>query len=307
MRSSVFDVAVQVADLDAELGVVVGELLGHALGERRDEHALARRRRARGSRRAGRRPGPPAGRTSTFGSVRPGRPDDLLDHHAARLLELAVAGRRRDVDALRRARLPLLEAQRPVVERRRQPEAELDERLLARAVAAEHPADLRHADVALVDHHQQVLREVVEERVGRLAGGAAVEPARVVLDAVAEAHLLEHLEVVERALLEPLRLEQLALPAELGEPLLQLAADALDRARAASARSRRSGWPGRASRASGAQITLPRSGSISAIASISSPKNSMRSARSSSYCGNTSTTSPRTRNVPRWKSTSLRS
>ena len=72
-------------------------------------------------------------------------------------------------------------------------------------------ADLRHADVALVHHHQQVVREVVEERVGRLAGAAAVEPARVVLDAVAEAHLLEHLEVVERALLEPLRLEQLAL------------------------------------------------------------------------------------------------
>ncbi len=38
-----------------------------------------------------------------------------------------------------------------------------------------------------------------------------------------------------------------------------------------------------------------------------SPKNSMRTARVSSYAGNTSTTSPRTRNVPRWKSMSFRS
>ena len=41
------------------------------------------------------------------------------------------------------------------------------------------------------------------------------------------------------------------------------------------------------------------------MASISSPKNSMRRAFSS-YMGMISTVSPRTRNVPRWKSTSLR-
>ena len=39
--------------------------------------------------------------------------------------------------------------------------------------------------------------------------------------------------------------------------------------------------------------------------SISSPKNSIRMA-SSSYIGMISTVSPRTRNVPRWKSMSLR-
>ncbi len=48
-----------------------------------------------------------------------------------------------------------------------------------------------------------------------------------------EAHLLEHLEVVERALLEPLCLEQLFCAAELGEALLQLVADRL-RSRASS-------------------------------------------------------------------------
>jgi hypothetical protein len=43
------------------------------------------------------------------------------------------------------------------------------------------------------------------QRRRRLAGLPAGEVARVVLDAVAEAHLLEHLEVVHRALLEALR------------------------------------------------------------------------------------------------------
>ena len=63
----------------------------------------------------------------------------------------------------------LVEAQRPVVERRRQPEAVLDERLLARAVALVHAADLRHRLVRLVDEEQEVVREVVEQRVRRRA------------------------------------------------------------------------------------------------------------------------------------------
>ena len=46
---------------------------------------------------------------------------------------------------------------------RRQPEAVLDQRELARAVAVEHAADLRQRDVRLVDHDEEVRREVVEQ------------------------------------------------------------------------------------------------------------------------------------------------
>ena len=45
----------------------------------------------------------------------------------------------------------LLEPQRPVVHRRRQPEAVLDQRVLARAVALELAVQLRDGDVRLVD------------------------------------------------------------------------------------------------------------------------------------------------------------
>ena len=73
---------------------------------------------------------------------------------------------------------------------------------------------------------QEVVGEEVEQRVGRLARAAAVDGRRVVLDAVAEPDLLHHLEVVLGAHAQPLRLEQLALPLEQGQALLQLGLDA---------------------------------------------------------------------------------
>ena len=78
------------------------------------------------------------------------------------------------------------------------------------------------ADVALVGEDDGVVGDVLEEGGGRLAGLAAGEVARVVLDAVAGAGRLEHLEVELGALLEALRLEQLALGDELVEALAQL-------------------------------------------------------------------------------------
>ena len=116
----------------------------------------------------------------------------------------------------------LVEAERPVVERRRQPEAEVDERLLARAVALVHAADLRHRLVRLVDEDEEVGREVVEQRVRRRARRAPVEDPRVVLDPVAEAELLHHLEVVLGALPDPVRLEHLAPGLEQRHLLLEL-------------------------------------------------------------------------------------
>ena len=101
----------------------------------------------------------------------------------------------------------------------------LDEHRLAGEVALVHAADLRHRHVRLVDHDEVVVGEVVEQRVRRRAGAAPVDVARVVLDAAAEPDLAHHLEVVARAHAQPLGLEQLALPLELGEPLVQLFLD----------------------------------------------------------------------------------
>ena len=220
------DVGVEIAHPHAQLEEIVGEVFGHLLGQRRDQDAIALRH--------------PAvdllqqivdlalGRLDDdFGVDEARRPHDLLDH-LLRDLDLVGARCRREKHHLGHALDELVEAQRAVVGRGRQPEAVLDEHLLAAAVALVLAVELGHGHVALVDDDEEVLREVVEQRVGRFARAATVDRTRVVLDAVAVADLLHHLEVVLRAHAQPLGLEQLALALEVGEPLLQLGLDAHD-------------------------------------------------------------------------------
>ena len=81
----------------------------------------------------------------------------------------------------------------------------------------------------LVEDDEVVVGEVVEQRVRRGARAAPVDVARVVLDAAAEAHLAQHLEVVAGAHAQALGLEQLALRLEQREALVELLLDRDDR------------------------------------------------------------------------------
>ncbi len=114
---------------------------------------------------------------------------------------------------------PLAEVQRPVVECRRQTEPVFDQDFFSGAIAVIHAANLRHGLVALVDDDDDVLRQVVEQRRRRLPRQPARQVARVVLDPVAIADFLDHLEVEHRALVEPLRLQHPPGPFKIGEPL----------------------------------------------------------------------------------------
>ena len=125
----------------------------------------------------------------------------------------------------------LLPGQRPVVDRRRQPEAEIDEVAFAGDVALVHAADLRHRHMRLVDDQQEVFREVVDQGGRRRPARAAVDVPRIVLDARAEPDLAHHLDVVVGPHPQPLRLQQLALPLQLGQPLFELLLDGRDRVR----------------------------------------------------------------------------
>ncbi len=223
------DVRVQVPHADAELAVVVRQVLRHALGERGHEHALVLLD-----------PDldlaeqvvdlPGHGAHLDLGIHESRRPDELLDDDPLHLVELVLAGGRRDVDRLAHVVLELLELERPVVERARQTKAVVDQRLFARAVAPVHRLNLRDRLVGLVDDEQEVRREVVDQRRRRFARLAPRKVPRVVLDARAEPHLLHHLEVVERPLLEPLLLEEAALLVVEVEPFTELLANAFDRA-----------------------------------------------------------------------------
>ena len=98
----------------------------------------------------------------------------------------------------------------------------VDQCLLAGTVAIVHPPYLGDGVVRLVDEDNEVVREEIQQGVGRLAGGAAVKDARVVLDAIAVAGLLEHLHVVAAPHGEPVGLELLPLALELRDLLFQL-------------------------------------------------------------------------------------
>ena len=137
-----------------------------------------------------------------------GRTDHLLGEHTAGLLHLPVARCRRHRDGGRTHRVPLLEAQRPVVHAGRQPEAVFGQRCLTSEVTAIHAADLRDRDMAFVDEDQRVVGNVLEQRRRRLAGFAAGKIARIVLDAGAGACGFQHLQIETRALLKPLRFKQ---------------------------------------------------------------------------------------------------
>ncbi len=162
----------------------------------------------------------------------PRRADDLL-HHLRRVLQLVGAGRGGGVDHLVQRGFPFLELQRAVVQRAGQPEAVVDEHLFARPVAVVHAVDLRDRHVRLVHDQQPIGGEVVEQRPRPRTGLAQRQRPAVVLDAGAIAHLAHHLHVVARALLQPLRLQQLALLAEELELLLHLFVDELRAPRSA--------------------------------------------------------------------------
>ena len=62
--------------------------------------------------------------------------------------------------------------------------------------------------MALVDEDERVVGQIFEQGRRRLAGLSPGEIARIILDAGAGAGRLDHLQIEQSALLEPLRLEQ---------------------------------------------------------------------------------------------------
>ena len=202
------DVGVHVAHFDAVLLEIVGEALRHALGERGDEHAPARP--DDGVHFGEKIVDLPLRGSDGDGRIQKPRGTDELFHDLPRLAELVGRGRRGDADHLRHARVELLEGERAVIVSGLHAEAVIDEVFLAREIAVVHGADLRDGHVALVDEHEEIFGEIVQQREGWLPGRASVEIAGVVLHARTVSDLAHHLQIVPRALREALRLEELA-------------------------------------------------------------------------------------------------
>jgi hypothetical protein len=79
--------------------------------------------------------------------------------------------------------------------------------------------------VGLINNDNEIVWEIVEERVRWLTRLATVHVHRVVFDAAAEPDLFHHLEIISRAHPQPLCLEQLVLTLQHRESFLQLRFD----------------------------------------------------------------------------------
>ena len=130
------------------------------------------------------------------------------------MLYLVFRGSCRNKHHLPELSLEFVEVQRAVVVSRGQTEAVVDKVLLSRTVAAAHSPYLRDCYVALVDEHDVILREVVEQCVRSSSRLTSCEYARVVLHYRAVADFLQHLKVVSRSFLNSLCFEQLVLRLE---------------------------------------------------------------------------------------------
>ncbi len=140
-----------------------------------------------------------------------GGANDLLHHDAGRSREFVGAGRGGNIDGLVDPRFELLEFQRTVVHGRWKTEAVVHQVLLAAAVAVPHAVHLGDGGMAFVDEEQEVARKIIKQRRRGLARQPAGEVARVVFNAVAVAHGLDHFEIEAGALVDALRLYHAAL------------------------------------------------------------------------------------------------
>lgn len=82
--------------------------------------------------------------------------------------------------------------------------------------------------MGLVHDEQEVFRKIVDQGRRRIAGSALRQVPRIILDALHEAHLLQHLEIVHGALLDALLLQEAPLAVVKRQAFFQLFADAGD-------------------------------------------------------------------------------
>ncbi|OPZ72537.1 MAG: hypothetical protein BWY80_01107 [Firmicutes bacterium ADurb.Bin456] len=98
----------------------------------------------------------------------------------------------------------------------------LHQGILTGAVPGVHPPYLGHSHVGLINNHDKIPGEVVQQGIGRLTGLPPRKMAGVILDAAAKAHLLHHFHIVTGPLFQALGLQQFFPGAQFGQAFLQL-------------------------------------------------------------------------------------
>ena len=133
-----------------------------------------------------------------------GRPYNLLNHKAFRLLKLVVCRSCAHKYLLSCNLLEFIEFQRPVVRCSRESEPIVNQYALPRMVTTVHGTNLRQGNMALVDECNEILGEIVNQAERPHPFLPSVEISGIILDSGAITHFLDELEIIFHPLLQPL-------------------------------------------------------------------------------------------------------
>ena len=92
-----------------------------------------------------------------------------------------------------------------VVQCRGQTEAIIYQCLFSRTVSCIHAADLRNRHMRLVHDDQKIIRKIIKQCKRRLTRFSSAHHGGIVLYSLAETGFLKHLDIIHRALFDPLR------------------------------------------------------------------------------------------------------
>ena len=156
-----------------------------------------------------------------------GRSDHLLCTKQFMLL-FVLSRRRRYEHYLIDLTLKLIKAERTVVHRRRQTESIFHKRPFSRLVAMIHTTDLRYCLMRLINHHNKIIREIVNQCVRRLSRFQPGQMSGIILDSRTEACLPHHLYIKIRTLRYSLCFQKLSFTLKVSNLLFQLFFDRPD-------------------------------------------------------------------------------
>ena len=215
----------EITDADTGFLHIVGQILCHPFGQSRDEHfvmifyflAHLSQQIVDLS----------LHRTDIYLRVQQtGRPDDLFrtKQFVLRFIFPGSGGYKHDlVDPV----LKLLKIQRPVILGGRQTESIIHQGCFPRLISGIHPADLRNRFVGLVDDHQKIIAEVINQGIGRLPRFQPGKIPGVVFDTGTYTGFPEHFDVKVGPLFDPLRFQKLSFALKISDTFLHVLLDFL--------------------------------------------------------------------------------
>ena len=111
------------------------------------------------------------------------------------MLFLILSRCRRHEQYLINLTFKFFETEWTVIQRRRQPKSIVHQRSLSGLISVVHTANLRNCLMRLVNHHNKIVREIINQSIGRLPRRKPCQMSGVVLDSGTKTCLFHHFQI----------------------------------------------------------------------------------------------------------------